>query len=126
MSRYEGYEVLILEDEILIAAQLEEFVTEIGCRPRVAYSVAEALRLIDLQKFDIALLDMSLDEELSLPVAEALKQRLTPFAVMTGHQPENVGEFFGDVPILGKPFAENEGVVMLGRLRSLPTQPTQR
>lgn len=117
MKSYSDCDVLILEDEILVAAQLEEYVAEIGCRPHVAYSVPEALRLVELQRFDLALLDMILDDELSLSVARAVMQRGIPYAVMTGHQSETVREVFGDAPVLAKPFDEPEVVAMLARLK---------
>lgn len=105
---FKGRKVLILEDEPLIAAALEETVTDLGCLVTVVHRVRPAILLLENESFDAAFVDMSLEGELSIPVAHALTGHHTPFAFMTGHDSTEVRELFGEAPLLRKPFKDAE------------------
>jgi DNA-binding response OmpR family regulator len=116
MEMFEGRNVLILEDELLIASALDDVLAELGCQTQLARRVQQAMTLLEDHYFDAAFLDMNLDGELSLPVAQALARRSTPYAFMSGYSSTEVREIFGDAPILRKPFSEGEVVQMLRAL----------
>jgi two-component SAPR family response regulator len=90
-----GLRVLIVEDEFLLAMELETLVECGGSTPvGPASSVRHALALIDGEEPDIALLDVNLKGERATPVAAALQERGVPYVLITGysaaqlHEPE--------------------------------------
>jgi DNA-binding response OmpR family regulator len=104
-------QILIVEDEPLIAMMLEDFL-EILDKQVVASAdtVATALDAIDGGTVDAAILDVNLRAgEKSTPIAEALAERSIPFVFATGGGDEGVDERFRDRPRLLKPFTM-EGV----------------
>jgi CheY-like chemotaxis protein len=100
-----GTRVLIVEDDSIIAMTAEDMLDEVGCTTAaIATTLAEALARADDTEFDIALLDLNLKDELSLPVAALLRLRGKPFVFATGYDglPANSG--FADSPIISKPY----------------------
>jgi CheY-like chemotaxis protein len=97
--------VLVVEDEALIALQIEEALKSSGREVLgPAASVAEAARLIEAAAPQAALLDVNLGTERSYPVADVLRARGTPFAFCTGYAgADDLPERFRDVPRLPKP-----------------------
>src|SRR5215212_8822543 len=72
--RPDGRLVLVVEDEFLIAMDLELLLRRHGWRVLgPAATVAEALRLLADERPDVALLDLNLRGELATPVAEELR-----------------------------------------------------
>jgi two-component SAPR family response regulator len=107
--------VLIVEDEWLIAATLEDTVAALGYEViGPVPSVRDALGLIEREKLDFALLDISLGREKSFPIAERLKEAGVPFAFLTGYLAGNLPEAFVGISILAKPVCE------LDLLKALP------
>ena len=81
-----GLRVLIVEDEFLLAMELETLVEGGGCTTvGPASSVRQALALIDGEEPDIALLDVNLRGERATPVAAALQERGVPYVLITGY-----------------------------------------
>lgn len=101
-----SYEILIVEDEFLVAHELEKSIEEGGWRVvGVAHSCAHALQLLANVECDVVLLDISLaNGELSTPVAEFLIKRRTPFIVISGYDPSQFPKPFAGAPVLPKPF----------------------
>ncbi|MDB5596315.1 MAG: response regulator receiver protein [Hyphomicrobiales bacterium] len=98
--------VLVVEDEILIAMEVEAVLLDGGFRVLgPAASVEEALALLTAQPPDAAVLDVNLRGELVSPVAEILRYRSIPFIVTSAHErPDEVaGSAVAGVPHLGKP-----------------------
>jgi CheY-like chemotaxis protein len=112
----ESHDVLIVEDELLIAAQLEEALSDLGCTPHCAGSLDHALRMVEERAFDAAFLDMNLRGEACLPIADALATRQTPFMFMSGYGSADVRNAYAGVPVLSKPFSEREIERALARL----------
>ena len=99
-----GRTILIVEDEALIALDLESALLGAGCLvfgPMAG--LAEALRRIDDEPFDAALLDVNLNGELIFPLAEALAERSIPFVFLTGYADTIIPERFRERPICRKP-----------------------
>ncbi len=99
-------QILIVEDEPLIAMMLEDFLEVLDKRPvGPADSVAAALARIEDSKVDAAILDVNLrGGETSAPIAEALAARGIPFIFATGGSGDSVDDRFRDRPRLMKPF----------------------
>jgi DNA-binding LytR/AlgR family response regulator len=88
-----GLRVLIVEDEFLLAMELETLVECGGCIPvGPASSVGQALALIDGEEPDIALLDVNLKGQRATPVAAALQQRGVPYVLITGYSDAQLSE----------------------------------
>jgi light-regulated signal transduction histidine kinase (bacteriophytochrome)/CheY-like chemotaxis protein len=79
-------EVLIVEDNMIIALDAEATVRRLGVPGiRTAASVAQAMALIDARTPDFALLDINLGTETSFAVAERLAGMGVRFAFATGY-----------------------------------------
>ena len=84
-SRLSGL-VLAVEDNVLIALDVEDVLIGLGAeRVVVASNVAEALRLIDLETPNFALLDINLGRETSWPIATRLRMLGVPHVFATGY-----------------------------------------
>ena len=99
---------LIVEDNMIIAMDGADILAELGCDDvATASGVGEALRLIEDGAFDIALLDVNLGHETSVPVAEALQARGVPFLLATGYgETAGISEAYPGAVILKKPFTK--------------------
>ena len=99
-------DVLIVEDDPLIALDLSETIMSFGVASvRTAGTVAGALQQIDERKPDFVLLDLRLGGEKSFAVAQRLKTLMIPFAFTTGYVGTGgVPAAFADVAVLIKPY----------------------
>ena len=104
-ARPDGPAVLVVEDEFLIAMDLERLLERNGWRVLgPAATVQEALRLLDGEAPDVALLDVNLRGELVTPVAERLRARGVPFVVASAYDGAQAGcDGLGRRAWLGKP-----------------------
>ncbi len=98
--------VLIVEDEPLIAMMLEDFLDVLDHQlAGVADTVNTALERIAGGGIDVAILDVNLrGGEKSTPVAEALAEKGVPFVFATGGHDDGVDPRFRDRPRLLKPY----------------------
>ena len=103
-SSLKGSRVLIVEDAVLLALELETGLTEAGAEVvGPAYELEEAMALLD-RPIDAAVLDANLNGRSVTPVAEALVQRGVPFVFATGYG-EAAGAPGGfDAPVIRKPY----------------------
>jgi len=107
----DGKRILIVEDNMIIALDLERELTTFGLEFfDTAATVAEALKLIDQVGYDGALLDVNLGKETSLPLAKKLRSLGVPFIFITGYSEsarKEVSEM-DDVTVLNKPLAHEK------------------
>ena len=97
--------ILIVEDEPLIAMMLEDFILSLGHDVRgPCESVSEAMRALDGDPFDLAILDVNLKGESVWPVASALRGRGIPFVLASGGHVEPPPGEFANVPMIEKPY----------------------
>jgi CheY-like chemotaxis protein len=103
---------LVLEDEFLIALDLQGIFEAAGAASVTCYATAdEAMAALkDGAAFDFAVLDVRLGgaDRTSLSVAAELTARKTPFIFLTGMRRE--GELvsaYRDVPVLEKPYRQD-------------------
>jgi CheY-like chemotaxis protein len=102
-------DVLIVEDDPIIALDFEDTISGFGARTvRTAGSVAAALQLIEQRAPDFALLDVSLGRETSLAVAARLDALNIPYVFVTGYASDvALLAAFADRPRLPKPFSRD-------------------
>ncbi len=100
----EGMKVIIVEDAILLAMELEAGLEEAGALVvGSAALVEEAMALVDLP-MDAAVLDCNLNGLSVGPVAEALAARGVPFLFATGYGESRGAPEGFDAPIIRKPY----------------------
>jgi len=107
MTSLIGKRCLVLEDEVIIAMDIQQVLEEAGASEVVcAGNLAEALQAWHLARFDFAVLDLRLSrEQTSLPLAEELDEAGTPFIFLSGAQfdgANTAGRFA--VPLVEKPY----------------------
>ena len=103
-----GRQVMIVEDEMLLAMELETLLMDLGCGViGPVPSVARALALLDQQRPDAAILDVNLNGQTALPVAAALNAQHVPFMLATGYTDALQGELQA-APRVGKPLNHTE------------------
>jgi CheY-like chemotaxis protein len=114
-----GLRVLVVEDEALVALQLEDMLSDFGCAIiGPASRVAQALALLDGELVDAAVLDLNVAGELVYPVADALADRGLPYIFATGYGALGLSEPYRRRPVLQKPFLPSE--LRKAMLDSLP------
>ncbi|QRY70644.1 response regulator (plasmid) [Ensifer sp. PDNC004] len=106
MKKYslENKRILILEDDPLLALDLEDFFTELGAKViGPVSSVEQALQAVS-SGIDGAVLDLNLRGVYSYPVIEILVKAGTPFVVCSGYAelPDTRTELT-DIVLLPKP-----------------------
>lgn len=111
-----GTRVLIVEDDSIIAMTAEDMLDEIGCKTAaIATNVRDALARADDTEFDIALLDLNLHDEDSLPVARRLRENGKPFVFATGYDGLPTGSGFSDAPVISKPYRIDQLAEMIAK-----------
>ena len=99
-----GIDVLIVEDSVLLALELEAGLIEAGARVvGAAADLEEARRMLALP-FDVAVLDADLAGRSVAPVAKALAERGTPFIFATGYDAAGAAPEGFHAPIVRKPY----------------------
>ena len=100
-----GLRILIVEDEFLLAMELEMLLQQRGCLVLgPVSSVGQALTMLRGEQPDVALLDVNLKGERATPVAAALQARGVPFVLITGYSQAQLSEpELKDAPRIDKP-----------------------
>lgn len=113
-----GRHVLVVEDEMLVAMELEWVLRERGCIVLgPAATVDRAVALIGEGRPDAALLDLNLNGQSALPVAAALNGRGVPFVVVSGYsETQSQAPELSRAPWLAKPVDHPRLVRELTRL----------
>src|SRR5690242_259981 len=112
-----GLRVLVVEDEALIAMMLEDMLVGFGCVvvgpiARLAQAVSAARG----HELDCAVLDINLNGEVVLPVADALEGRGVPFVFVSGYGSIGADRRFAGRPFVRKPFKRDEIARALAQL----------
>lgn len=115
MDEFPGLRVLLVEDEGGIALLIEDLLESFGCI--VTGSVArlsDAFEQAAATPFDVAILDVNVNGESSLPLASELIRRERPFIFSTGYGAGGLPEEFENCVVLAKPFTSNELRLAIG------------
>ncbi|WP_426611722.1 HWE histidine kinase domain-containing protein [Bradyrhizobium sp. McL0616] len=104
-SQLKGQTILLVEDQALIAMDIEEALLKLGAtKVHSVPNVSAALAILAEGVPDLAVLDLNLDGETSSPLADDLKQRGVPFLFATGYGDSvTIPSRFADVPVVRKP-----------------------
>ena len=105
-ARAEASRILVIEDEALVALQLQADLESVGHTViGPARSLQAGLSLVKGETIDLALVDVSLGRETSAPIADELIARKVPFAFVTGYSDIAVlPEHLRKKPRLSKPY----------------------
>lgn len=104
MEALRGLRVLVVEDEALLAMDLEDMLLDVGALVvGPAGSLERGLALADAEPVDVAILDVNLNGARSFPIAERLRARETPFIFATGYAQEAPAAQI-DAPVVEKPY----------------------
>jgi CheY-like chemotaxis protein len=100
-----GRNILVVEDEPLIAMMLEDFLETLGHTIAASCdNLSDAMVQAERDGFDVAILDVNLKGESVWPVAERLKARGVPFVIASGGHVEPPPSQFAAAPMLEKPY----------------------
>ncbi|HEY2660177.1 MAG TPA: HWE histidine kinase domain-containing protein [Caulobacteraceae bacterium] len=103
-ARIDGLRLLIVEDALLLALELEAGLEEAGATiVGSAADVEEAMTMVD-RPLDAAVLDANLNGASVMPVAEALAARGIPFVFATGYGDSRFNFAGFDAPVIRKPY----------------------
>jgi CheY-like chemotaxis protein len=104
-SEIAGRRILVVEDEMLIAMVIEDAVHDSGGQVvGPAATLEKALKLVEEEGFDAAILDVTIRGGKVYPVAELLLKRGIPFVFASGYGDWALPEELRDKPRLTKPF----------------------
>lgn len=117
--RLDARRILVVEDEYLVARYLTRGLVERGAV--VVGPVARvdaALALIEQCRGEAALhgaiLDVTLNEQSALPIADRLREECVPFVFATGYDRASLPSRFNDVTLCVKPVQVHELIKALG------------
>lgn len=113
--------ILVVEDEFFIAQEIVDTLEQadfevLGPCP----TVAKALARLEESPCDAAVLDVSLRNETSLAIVQALGKRGIPFVILTGFSARQLPAEMAAAPVLTKPL---QSEVLVGELRKLLQDP---
>jgi CheY-like chemotaxis protein len=116
-----GLRLLVVEDEVMISALVEDMLAELGHSiVGLAASVEEAAGLAAGAEFDVALLDVNLQGETVESVAATLARRGKPFVFTTGYGERAIPAAFKDRPLLPKPYHIDQLGEILAQVGAAP------
>ena len=106
----EGLRIFAVEDESLVAMQLEDILDELGCVVAgLAMRVDRAQSMLDaVPDIDAAILDMNIAGVKVYPVAERLRERNVPIVFATGYGLEGIETEWRVFPVLQKPYTAEQ------------------
>ena len=109
--------VLLVEDGMIIAMDTEETLRDLGVvEVTIAAKVSSALKELEAESYDLAVLDYNLGTESSEPVAAKLNELGVPFWLATGYgEMADRLEEIGALGVLTKPYGKDELRRMLGK-----------
>lgn len=121
-----GFSVLVVEDEFLIAMDLETILEQNGHTiVGPACSVDAALRLLERERPDVAVLDVNLRGQPVLPVAERLRNLRIPFVLASAYTAADFDEreALANAENVGKPINKRRLVEALDRAVEAQSRP---
>ncbi len=96
--------VMIVEDEVLVALDLQESITSLGYAVVGPYGrLSEAIEGAETQVIDFAILDLNLNGEMTYDLAEQLEKRGIPIVFTTGYEADAIKTRMGNCRVLNKP-----------------------
>jgi len=113
-----GVRILLLEDEPLIALEVEDLCRENGAEEVVTHSLVDDAEAALGGRFDIAVVDLILRGKSALPLAERLVAAQIPIVFTTGRDVDaQLAQRFPNSPLVKKPYAGSELIDAIGSVR---------
>jgi two-component SAPR family response regulator len=121
----DGIRVLVVEDEFFIALELEAMIRDLGGTVAGPVGRLDAARTVMRQeKINCAILDVKLDGDTSLPLADDLIASGFPVILVSGYDSGHLPNRFADTPKLGKPVSVDELARVLKGIFQQGSSPT--
>ena len=98
------HRVLIVEDDPLIAMDLEAIATEAGADATCCASVKEALASLDSGTFDLAFLDIDVTDGKTYGIARRLREGHVPFCFVSAARASDIPPDIADATLVAKPY----------------------
>ena len=96
--------VLIIDDEPLIAADIEMTLLDAGYQVAAnAQHLSTALEALEQHPTDFAILDANLGGMSAEPIAADLQRRGIPYVILTGYTRDQIGPWAQGSVVIGKP-----------------------
>ncbi|HLI22309.1 MAG TPA: response regulator [Stellaceae bacterium] len=104
-SKLKDRDVLVVEDEELIASVIEEMLRELGCRQVwIASTAKDASNLLAQHRPHIVVLDVNLRGDSGFLFAQALAEADIPFVFASGYGRAALPGEWASRPLIQKPF----------------------
>lgn len=101
-----GKRILVVEDEYFIASDLQRALAVEGAVVvGPVGDLAKALRLVEDDTLDAAILDVNLEGVMSYPIADRLTAENTPYMFLTGYDGWSLPPAYKGAPRVAKPFS---------------------
>lgn len=111
--------ILVVEDEMLLAMNLEDMLVEMGHTVvGVATRISQAVAMAECSEIDLAILDLNLAGTLSFPVADVLRRRGIPFIFASGYGINGLADNYRTEIVLAKPYSASDLDTAISRLSS--------
>jgi CheY-like chemotaxis protein len=119
-KRRDAKRVMIVEDEALIGMMMKDALTSLGLAVMGPFvSVGDAMRALDENPVDFAILDVNLGGEWVYPVADCLATRGIPFVFITGYGVDGLDGRFAQTPVFEKPIEPQVLETLFGRAHAM-------
>jgi CheY-like chemotaxis protein len=100
----EGLQILVVEDEFLLAMEVEATLLSFGCSVVGPFAkLAKALDAARRTPLDCAVLDINLNGDMVYPLADLLQTQSIPFVFLTGYLASDIPERFRGFQRMQKP-----------------------
>ncbi|MBA8841779.1 MULTISPECIES: HWE histidine kinase domain-containing protein [unclassified Ochrobactrum] len=108
-THIDGMKILVVEDQSLIALDMENTLRKLGAEHiNLASNAPEALEMIEISKPNLAILDFNLGDNTSENIAELLLKLKIPFLFTTGYSDRTlIPEKLRDITIVRKPISDS-------------------
>ena len=108
-KKWPSLQVLVLEDEPLLLLDVQGMLEELGVGSVVACpTVAAAARAVNLETFDVALLDVMIGSQTAAALAVDLQARGTAIGFVSGTEGDFLPDILKSRPLLRKPYTPDE------------------
>lgn len=116
-GKLQGLNVFVVEDEALVALNLEDLLDDLGCTViGPAMRLGKAKEMLDgAFQADVAILDVNIAGEPVFPIAEQLADKGIPIIFATGYGQAGLPASWHSNPILQKPYTMDDVIGSLSR-----------
>jgi CheY-like chemotaxis protein len=113
--KFSGRDVLVVEDEEMIASVIEEMLLDLGCHQVwVAGNAKDAQAVLAQHRPHAVILDINLGGDSGFQLAQTLTDTKIPFIFATGYGRHGLPEQWATRPIMQKPFKMETLQAVLG------------